>query len=149
MCRAVFEFHAGDQLRNHVFGEFAQHPHRVFAFDFEARVHQVVGQLAIGGENHQAVGVVVQPADGDPLGAAQLGQGIEHGGAAFGVVAGDDFAVRLVVDQDAGALLVKAQIDAAAADLDHVARSDLAADGGGFAVDLHAALGNPFLHFAA
>src|SRR5512139_1683774 len=147
--RAVVELHPGEQLRNHVLGQFAQHPYRVLALDFEARVHQLVGELARGGEHHQAVGVVVQPADGNPLGTAQFGQRIEHGGAALGVVAGDDLAFRFVVDQDAGALLVEAQVHAAAADLDDVARPNLAADGGGLAVDLHAALGNPFLHLAA
>src|SRR5574340_1835457 len=147
--RPVVQFNPCEQLCDHVLGQLAQHPHRVLALDFEARMHQLVGELARGGEDHQAVGVVVEPPDGNPLGAAQSGQRVEHGGAALGVVAGDDLAFRLVVGQDASALVLEAQVHAAAADLDDVARSDLAADRGSFAVDLHAALGDPFLHLSA
>jgi hypothetical protein len=75
-------------------------------------MHQVVGEFARGGEDHQAVGVVVQPANGNPLGAAQFGQRVEHGGTALGIVTGDNFAFRLVIDQDARALS-SAQADGA------------------------------------
>jgi len=37
------------QLRDHVLGQFAQHPHRIFTLDLEARVHELLASFARGG----------------------------------------------------------------------------------------------------
>src|SRR3546814_14360209 len=58
-CRAVFEHHAGLQPFDHLVVDFPTHPHRVLAVHFIGRVHEAVGQFAVGGEQQQAGGVDV------------------------------------------------------------------------------------------
>ena len=82
--------------------QHAQRAHRVLTLDAEARVHQLVGQLAGVGEQQQAFGVDVQPADRLPLALLQPRQAAEHRGALLRVVVGDDFTDGLVVRQHPG-----------------------------------------------
>src|SRR5690606_30823504 len=98
--RAVFEHDAGLELFDHFFGDFATHAHRVLAVHLVGGVHQAVGQLAVSGEHQQPSGVDVQAADVDPAAFFQARQAVEYGRAAFRVVAGADFAIRFVVEDD-------------------------------------------------
>src|SRR5690606_9914018 len=85
---AVFEHDAGLELFDHFFGDFATHAHRVLAVHLVGGVHQAVGQLTVGGEHQQTSGVDVQAANVDPAAFFQARQAVEHGRAAFRVVAG-------------------------------------------------------------
>ena len=81
------------------------------------RVGQAVGQLAVVGQQQQALGVEVEAADREHPGLG--GHQVDHRGAALGVVGGGDHAGRLVeqvVDQ-AGP-----HPDGGAVDLDQVVR---------------------------
>src|SRR5690606_19982061 len=69
------------------------HAAHVLALDLVRRMHHRVGQLAVGGEQQQAGGVDVEPADRDPARALQRGQRIEDGGPALGILAGSDLAL--------------------------------------------------------
>ena len=80
--------------------ERAQHAHRVLALDAEARMHQLVGQLARVREQQQAFGVDVEPADRLPLALLQARQAAEHGRPVLRIVVRDDLAGRLVVRDD-------------------------------------------------
>jgi hypothetical protein len=62
----------------------AQHAHGVLALHAEARVHQLVGQVAGGGEQQQAFGVHVQAAHRLPLALLQARQLAEHRGRCCG-----------------------------------------------------------------
>src|SRR5690606_17952784 len=69
--RAVLERHAAgeavDDVVRHAFLALrGAHPHHVLALDLVRRMHHRVGDLAVGGQQQQAGGVDVQPADGDP-----------------------------------------------------------------------------------
>src|SRR5690606_16344379 len=77
--RTVFQHDAIFQVFDDFFGDFTAHAHRVLAVHLVRRVHQTVGQFAIGGEHQQACGVDVQTADIDPAATLQTRQTIEHG----------------------------------------------------------------------
>ena len=110
-------------------------------------MHQRVGEFAVVGEQQQAGGLVVQPADGDPASAAQGRQIVEHRRALAGVVAGDDHSGALVRHQQArNGRLRAAQL--AAIDGDFVVRLNALAHMGGATVHRHPARGDPALHFA-
>ncbi len=148
--RAVFEHHAGFQALDHLFVDFAAHAHGVLAVHLVGRVHQAVGQFAVGGEHQQAGGVDVQAADVDPAAAAQARQAVEHGGAAFRVVTGADFAFGLVVDQHATDVLFDLlALEQAVVDGDGIAVAHALAEGGHGTVDLDAAFFDPGLDVAA
>src|SRR5690606_37845889 len=121
--RAVLQRHAAgepvdDPVVDYV-GAFGRaHAADVFALDFVRGMHHRVGQLAVGGEQQQAGGVDVEAADRDPARALQGGQGVEDGRAAFGILAGGDFAFRLVVHQHARRVGQRAGDEGAAVDLD-------------------------------
>ncbi len=146
----IFQYDALQQLLLHVRRQFAQHAHGVFALDFESRMHHAVGQLAAGGENHQAFGIEVEPAHADPFGATDFGKLFEHGRAALGVVAADDLAFLFVIKQHADTFLGgRAQIYPAAGNLDDITRGDAVADFRGLFIDRYTALCNPGFHVAA
>ena len=75
----------------------AANPHRVFAFDAGARMHESMGQLTVVGEQKKSHGVDVQPADGNPSVARKLRKPIEHRRTGSGVAARRHLASRLVV----------------------------------------------------
>ena len=81
-------------------GHAATHAHGIFTDKTVGGVHQPVGQLTIGGEQHHAGGVDIQPADLDPAHPLQARQVIEHRRAPFRVVARAHFSRRLVVHND-------------------------------------------------
>ncbi len=97
--RAVFQFDAALQFRERLVRYFAMHATDVFAFDFGAWMHQLVSQRTVGGQQQQAGGVDVEPADCDPAGAFQPWQLFENGGSAFGIVACRHHAIGLMEHQ--------------------------------------------------
>ena len=95
---------------------------------------QMARQIAVGGDQQQALGVVIQPANGNHPGQA-VRQGLEHGFAPFRVLVAGDQSARLViapqahrlrhrqglaVNQDAvfGADIQRRAVDAPAVDAD-------------------------------
>jgi len=58
--------------------ELAPHPHRVFALDLVARMHEAVRELAGVGEEQETAGIEVEPADRDPVTAPNSRQMVEH-----------------------------------------------------------------------
>src|SRR5690606_37315822 len=107
--RAVLQRHAAgeavdDVVRHALLAFRGAHAHHVLALDLVRRMHHRVGDLAVGGQQQQAGGVDVQPADGDPARTLQARQRLEHGRAAFGILAGGDLAHRLAVTGHAGPL---------------------------------------------
>ncbi len=110
---------------------------------------QSVGEFAARREDEQPLGIEVEAADGDPSTAAQPRQTRKHAGAPVGIVAGDDFALGLVVHQDTRQLAGEVQLDQLAVDPDLVVRPDPLTDVGRLAIDVDAAGGDPLLDFAA
>jgi hypothetical protein len=143
---AVVEAHAIEQLLFFLVAERAEHAHGVLALEAEARVHQPVGQLAGVGEQQQAFGVEVEPADGLPLALVQPGQLAEHRGPVLRVVVGDDLAGGLVVGDDAGGRRLDAHAHRLAVDLDLVAVLHALADVRGLIVDGDTPFGDEALH---
>src|SRR5262249_24533155 len=149
LARLALELHAAEQALLLLVREPAQQPHRVLALDLEARVHEAVGELAVGGEDQQPAGVEVEPAHRPPAPAIHLGQLLEHGGPALGVVARDDLALGLVVHQHARQRLAEAQPDEVAVELHLVAGAHGIAELRDLAVDREVALGDQDLDVAA
>ncbi len=120
--------------------------HPVAAQPAGFREFEMAGQLAVVGQQQQALGVEVEPADGDD--ARQLRrQLVEDGGAAFGVGVGGDEAARLVVAPEAQRL---GHGQGLAVDQDLVARPDVERGcGQQRAVDADAAFGDPTFGLAA
>src|SRR5207244_12814391 len=102
----------------------------VLALDVVARWHQPIGELTGIGEQQQTFGVVIETPDADPLAVADRRQLLEHRRAAFGIVARDDLAGGLVVDEHARSRFGEADLDELAVDTDFVARADLLSDFG-------------------
>ena len=140
MRRAVFELDAALEFFEHLVRHFAVHAADVFALDLRARMHQRVGEIAVGRQQQEARRVDVEPADRDPARAFQERQLLEHRRAAFRIVARRDDAFGLVVDEHLRVFGVVADDDEAlAVHLDAIAgahaRSDRRDDG----IDLHLA----------
>src|SRR5687768_4984925 len=87
-------------------------------------MHEPVGQFAVRGKNQQPAGVVVQPADGNPLGGSQLRQFIEYRNAASGIVTTDDFPFRLVIQHDARQTRSGSEVNDALADTHRILRGN-------------------------
>ena len=100
--QAVVEHHAFGEAPQDGGGGQAQHAHEVFALHAKGRMHQPVGQLAVGGQQQQAAGVQVEAAHGYPAASLQPGQGGENGSMLCAAVAGHQLALGLVVGDDAG-----------------------------------------------
>lgn len=148
--RPVLELDAALECGRLLRGDAAEDAHGVLALDLVARVHEVVGEFAGSSEQQQAAGVEIQPPDGHPAGVAQEGQALEHVRPALGVVAADDLALGLVVDQHPRrARRVHAQAHALAVHLDAVVGADTRPQGRGLAVDPHPAGEDQRLHVAA
>ncbi|MDT4822278.1 hypothetical protein FQZ97_554750 [compost metagenome] len=146
---AVVQAHALEQLLLFFAGERAQHAHRVLALQAEARVHELVGQIAGAAEQQQAFGVQVEPADRLPLALLQTRQLAEHRRAVLRIVVRDDLAHGLVVRDHARRRRCDAVADRLAVDLDLVAVLDALADVGWLVVDRDAALQDELLHLEA
>ena len=147
--RTVIQRNAAGEAVDHVVGHFAVDAADVFAFDVAGRMHQGVGQFAVGGQQQKTGGVDVETADRDPARAFQAGQGIENGRAAFGIFAGGDFAFGLVVDQHRARFAQGRSDEHLAVDFDAVAAGHRLAGLGGFAVDLDRALRDAFFQQTA
>ena len=142
--RTVIQRHTAGKAVDHVVGHFTVDAAHVFAFDVAGRMHQGVGQFAVGGQQQKTGCVDVEAADRDPARAFQTGQGIENGRAAFGILAGGHFAFGLVVDQHRARLAQGRSHEHLTVDFDAVAADDRLAGLGGFAVDLDRALRDAF-----
>jgi hypothetical protein len=104
-------------------------------------------ELAVVGEDDQALRTVVEAADGENALAHLAAESIEHRRTAFGVVVGRDHTGRLV-EQDVAQRLRRPE--ALAVDLDRVAGEvGLIAQLGRSAVDGHAPFPDPTLRVAA
>ena len=132
---AGIDVDAFEQFFSRVFVERAEHAHRVFALDTEARMHQLVRELAGVGEQQQPFGVDVEPADRQPLALLQPRQLAKHGRAILRIVVRDDLAGRLVIRDDTRRRRRDAYLDGLARDPDLVAPADPLADVRRFAVD--------------
>src|SRR5690606_10484211 len=117
--------------------------------DAAGRMHQGIGQLAVGGQQQQAGGVDVQAADRHPARALQSRQRLEHGGAALGILTGGQFALGLVVQQYRRRFAQGGGDEGLAVQFDAVAAAHGLPDLGDFAVDPHQALGDALLEGAA
>ena len=135
MRHAVVELDAFEQALLLLAAERAQHAHGVLALQAEARVHQLVGQLARAGEQQQAFGIQVEPADRLPLALLQARELAEHGRAVLRIVVRDDLADRLVIGDDTRRRRRDAVANRLAVDLDLVAELDALADVGRLVVD--------------
>ena len=72
----------------------AVHERVVLLFDPEPRVRESKGQLAIVGEQHQPLGIDIEPPDG--IDALRIRHELDHGRPALGIVRGADHAKRFV-----------------------------------------------------
>ena len=97
--RTVFEHDTVEQLLLLLVREFAEDTHRVLALQRIARMHHAVGQVAVVGDDQQATGIEVEATDGDPATGLEARQLVEHAGTAFRIVARDDLALRLMIDE--------------------------------------------------
>ncbi|RMS54765.1 hypothetical protein ALP64_204055 [Pseudomonas syringae pv. actinidiae] len=148
--RPIFENHAVLEAQQHVVIDFATHTHRVLTVHFERGVHQAVGEFTVGGEHQQPGGVDVETTDVDPAAFFGARQTIEHGRTAFRVVTGADFAIGLVVHDDATDCFSRFfALDDATIDTDGVMQIDALTEGRVLAIDLDTALGNPGLYVTA
>jgi hypothetical protein len=95
---SVFETHAIDELLQRRLIGHALHLGQVDAGHLVAGVHQLVGKLAVVGEQQRALGVVVQPADGEDAAAGVL-RVVGHGGPALRVGQRGDHPGRLVEEE--------------------------------------------------
>jgi hypothetical protein len=93
----------------------------VFALDLARGMHQPVGQLAVGGEEDQARGIDVEPADRDPAPLLGSRQTAEDGRALLGIAPRHQLALGLVVDDDLGlGIALGLELDIAPVDADTV-----------------------------
>ena len=138
-----------EQLRPLSVAEGSHHPDRVLALDAEARMHELVGQAARVGEQEQAFGVDVEPADRLPLALVQARQAPEHGRPMLGIVVGDDLASRLVVREDPCRRRDDAHPHRLAVDLDPVPEGNALTGMRWLAVDRDPALDDQVFHVAA
>src|SRR5690606_19804339 len=129
--------------------QLAQYPDRVFALGAVAWMHEPVRQVARGRENKQALGVQVEPSDGQPLAHLDLGQARKYRGAPCRIVVADDFARRLMVQNDARRLGSVGPCDEPSVDPHLILRAHPLADVGGFAIDGNPPRHDEFFHFAA
>ncbi len=147
--RTVLQHHPGLQPLDHLVVDLAAHTYRVFPVHFVRGVHQTIGQLTVSGEQQQPRRVDIEPAYIDPAALLGTWQAIEHRRAAFGVVAGADLAVGLVVDQHTPHHLAGFfALEQAAIDRDGVMGIDTLAECGNRAIDLDAALDDPLFDVA-
>ena len=146
----VIELNAVAQGFQGALVNIASDAHPVFARDFGTGVHQAVGEGAVVGEEQEAGGVEVEAANADPATLAYFRQAVKDAGAAFGIVAGADFARRFVVHQDlAWGLLFRRDTQRAAVQAETFVPADGLADCGRFAVYFETACADPVFDFAA
>ena len=135
---AIVEFDAILETLDGLVGHFAMYAADVFAFNFRARMHQRIGEVAIGGQQQQAGRVDIETADCDPARALDLRQLFEHGRPAFRIVTCRDHAIGLVVDEDLGMFgIVGDDDEALGIKLDPIAGAHALAESGRHAVKLH------------
>ena len=82
---AVFQQHAFFQALNHWLVDVATNANRVFTVNACRRVHQLVGQLTVSGEQQQTTGVDIQSTDVNPALTLGFWQVVKHGWATFRV----------------------------------------------------------------
>ena len=100
---AIAEPDALEQLLDVLAVGLAGHLDQIGLLDAEARMHEPIGQVAVVGQQQQALAVLVEPADGvDAL--ADVRHQIDGPRPAAGIVVGAEVAARLV-DQPVDELL--------------------------------------------
>ena len=144
-CRTIVQLHPALEVPDHRRVHVPEDPNRVLAVHRVARVHQAVGELAVGGEQHQARGVDVEPADRHPTLGAQTGQALEDSAPAFRVAARRHLSGRLVVGEQAAGFLRRNEY-ATPVDPDLIAGAEPGARGGHAAVDPNPPLRHPLIH---
>ena len=127
----------------------AEHAHRIFTFDAEARVHQLIGQFTGVGEQQQTFRVDVEPADRLPLALLQARQAPVHGGPVLRIVVRDNLAHWLVVSNDARRRRHDSVFDRLATDLDAVAEGHPLSDVSDLVIDRHPPVKNHLLQISA
>ncbi len=132
--RTVFQCHAIEQLLRLLGCELAENAYRIFAFNLEARMHHGVRQFTRGGEQQQAAGTHIQTPDRQPARTAQRRQPREHGFAPLRIVASNDFAFGLVINQHPCRGRAVADAHLAPVDEYAVAGHDTRADAHDFAI---------------
>ncbi len=144
--QAILQLHTFLQLFDDLGRDFTAHTHRVFTLDLHRWMHQTIGQLAIGGEDDQTIGVDVETADRDPTTAAQLRHRIKDRAPSFGIRARTDLTFRLVVDKHA-LFVIRAFVQAndMPVDTDAIRQLGLVADLGHLAIHTHAQIANHLL----
>ena len=107
---------------------------------------QYAREAAVIGEQQQAFGVEIKPANADQA-RKIFRQRAEYGGAAFRIAVGRDQPARLVIEEEPGALALRQR---RTVDHDHVGIADIQRGrGDDRRIDAHASLGNPLFGLAA
>ena len=112
-------------------------------------MHQPVGQIPIGGKQHQSTGVDIQTADINPALPAYFWQMIKDRWPPFRIITGTDFAHRFVVHQHTAAGAGIFKVDLTAIHADFIETGGLIAQFCCHAIDRDPAVGNPAFNFAA
>src|SRR5690606_6013849 len=99
-CQTILKLDAFYQPRLLLCRQFAQHAHSVLSLCTIARMHEPVRQVTGGGQNKQALGVEIETPNRQPFPCLDLGKASEHGGSTAWIVVTDDFAGRLVIQND-------------------------------------------------
>ena len=99
LCQTVFEHDAIAHILQYLIGHIAQDPDGIFTVNAASGVHQLVGQLAIRGEQQKATGGKVQSAHRHPALLGEFRQLVKYRLAPFGIFSGTDLIGWLVVQQ--------------------------------------------------
>jgi len=129
-------------------GQLPAHPHRVLALETVARVHHAIGELPGRREQQQTAAVEVETADRRPFRVAQPRQPVKDARAAAGIIAADDLALGLVIEEHLRQPRGFGCAQQAAIDHHHVACADPGAEPGSCAIDRDAAGLDPLFHLA-
>jgi len=149
-CRPVFKLDTALEPLQGFVRYFAMHTTDVFTLDFRTRMHQGMRECAISGQQQQAGGIYVEPADGDPACAFQARQLLKHGRSAFRIVARGDHTFGLVEHQNLRVLsTIVDSHEELAVQFHAVARAHTRAKQGDGAIDLHLTCFNALFKQAA
>ncbi len=149
VSRPVLQGDPGEQRLLLLRREEPDHADRVFALDLVARMHHPVRKFAGVGEEQEPLGVEIEATDRDPLAVADIGQLLEHRRPPFGIVARDDLAGGLVIQEDTRARLGETYLHEFAINPHFVTRRHFLPHVCGLAVHGDAAGEDHFFHRAA
>lgn len=144
--KPVFQFYAFAQLSELVFSDFAQHAHRVFAFDLAGGMHKPLGQFAICGEEQQTRSIEIQASNRNPTAGFQFRQAGKHGRATLRVLAGHNFTDTFTINN--GLRFWGGKTQSTTIKADAISAGDLLPEFSLLAVDLQTPGANPFFRLA-